>query len=595
MILGFLASLIGVLVGCRGGRKPADDPLGNTQRGSITVPTLVALPGRPLVVPMSALGLGPEDRFTLEADGRRLRSVESRWIAAEAPARTDAGSSMRWVEASSWRLAPLGVGPGTPNAPGVWILVIDLPATARELSTTGPSPRRVRIERELPPIPAIDRLQTSPDDLELTRTLIAPLDRDITQRWRGRLVRTRLGLDATGPETLDPILESLADQEQTRVWRALNQLAEADESLAASVVDVLTRCVRATDQTGAAGGARGGGGLGGGTDGGGLVPAWPIDPRADERLLAGLLLPDAAARIRAAETWLDAAPSASAIITDLAGLRNGLNGAPIATVHIANLENKPRLASVDLRFDGPDGPVVPDPVTVAPRAMSTIYLEGQPTPILLRGDTSLPTAIARMGPWSQSLGLWPLVSIARPPGTRLGPLFEDWRQATWLKPDPMALFVIPAASPTDARLSREETPTGERWRLSIECAHPPEASANLEAVRIWLGPTGQPLAVIQIPRVGASKVEVGGRDANSAAAGVCIASLKDRWLAQIDLPTTAIERDGTIRIGLERLDRQGVRSASPLPMFPWQLEPGRWAISTIDWMALPQSPEDQAK
>ena len=49
------------------------------------------------------------------------------------------------------------------------------------------------------------------------------------------------------------------------------------------------------------------------------------------------------------------------------------------------------------------------------------------------------------------------------------------------------------------------------------------------------------------------------------------------------LPPHAIEPSGVLRLGVERLDERGVRSAWPRALLPWESEPGRAAIDTRGW------------
>jgi len=136
--------------------------------------------------------------------------------------------------------------------------------------------------------------------------------------------------------------------------------------------------------------------------------------------------------------------------------------------------------------------------------------------------------------------------------------------------------------PAEARLP---PPAGPKWWLYIECRTPPTPAGGLapdESVRIWLGPTGRPRAVIRASRDGSVRDEATG----SAVADTTVVRKPDRWVCQLPVPDACLEADGTLRIAFERTDSRGVRRAWPRPMLPWQTEPGRAAVDTAAWGTL---------
>ncbi len=549
---------------------------GVVQRDATAAQTVYVPADGRVVIAEFALGLTGTSNVEVLADGRRVRGVDRRWIAIEAPAQRAPAGEIHWINAATWRVAPTNARNPSGEI-GVWALAFEVPAGARELTIGG---RRAIIAREVVPLPEVHVEALEVRDADLARAMLAPLERDPTQRWRLELTYARSGLGQPPPlpPLADPLLAGWAQQESQRVWAALRNLHEADAALARQVIDAMTLCVRVPEDLG-----------------GGIVSAWPLDPRADERLFAALLRPDVTSRTRAAEAWLEQVPIATAVATDVGGLRSGTSGAPIATVRVANLTGAPRLVSTSIDDAGAGDPPVPDPVTVGARSMDAIYIEGVARPISLRAESAIPTAKLRSGDWGTAI-MMPFTVKARPPGVTIGPLLPDLTHATWLDPENnWFVDVIKSQSEisTFGQLFLKREDGRQQWMLHLECAMPPSTSTAGDALRVWLGPIRQPVAVIQLPRVGQAKVEVGGRDASDAATAAHVVTLDDRWIAQLPMPPSAIERDGTLRIGVERLDARGVRTAWPCRMFPWQVEPGRFSISTSDWLALPPSPLDE--
>ena len=56
-----------------------------------------------------------------------------------------------------------------------------------------------------------------------------------------------------------------------------------------------------------------------------------------------------------------------------------------------------------------------------------------------------------------------------------------------------------------------------------------------------------------------------------------------KWVANVPIPARCVEKDGTLRIAIERTDSRGRRTSWPRPMLPWDSEPGRVALDTKAW------------
>jgi hypothetical protein len=125
--------------------------------------------------------------------------------------------------------------------------------------------------------------------------------------------------------------------------------------------------------------------------------------------------------------------------------------------------------------------------------------------------------------------------------------------------------------------------------LYLECLRTPDASLAREFsnetdgyIRVWLGPAGSPSTIYTILWNG----DIRDESPNPAPPGAIAARVAiepKRLSCWIPLPAQAIEPSGVLRLGVERLDERGVRSAWPRAMMPWEAEPGRAAIDTRAW------------
>jgi hypothetical protein len=101
-------------------------------------------------------------------------------------------------------------------------------------------------------------------------------------------------------------------------------------------------------------------------------------------------------------------------------------------------------------------------------------------------------------------------------------------------------------------------------------------------VRVFIGPADKPRAVLRVSIDG--QVVTEGVEAELASARTTeIARSPDRWSFRLLLPASAVEPDGTLRLGVTRVDAALRRTTWPRASFPWQTSPARAAINTLSW------------
>ena len=127
--------------------------------------------------------------------------------------------------------------------------------------------------------------------------------------------------------------------------------------------------------------------------------------------------------------------------------------------------------------------------------------------------------------------------------------------------------------------------SNETWAIYAECITGDGPKEGY--IRLWIGPTNAPLAVLTVFADGRVEEERVRREgATSVKAKVSVARRDDRWSCLIPLPKECISGQGVVRIGIEHVGSDGIRSAWPRPMFPWQTEPARAAFDTKAWGSL---------
>ncbi len=411
--------------------------------------------------------------------------------------------------------------------------------------------------------PARESLQTDAPNLEAIRPFLTPLLTDPAERWRASLIEQRLKRD--DPSTLpaeprpaidDPALEALATQNEDRWRHALQRLADADPDAAARLVSELTAVAEITP------GVR--------------APAWIINPTDQSLFLEGLLAPAASPRdlVALAHDWVNRQPRAVAWITDDAG--HPIPGSDSVIVSAAIVERSGRPGMASMSAASPPARSIGAPAPAPPF---------KPTVLSGPVNTASPPRALRISldGWSTVLPIAAGGLPAQPPGAILGPLFEDWRLDSWITGAPR---IPPVELRTVALV--QKSPDSAGWQVYIECRTPassgdPEAplspEENYDFVRLFLGPTAAPVAILRIDsRAGAVNELQQAQPAPQAA----IHLESDRWTAVLPIPHSAIEPGGALRIAIERR-RGNHRSAWPRPMLPWQNRPGRIALNLSAW------------
>ncbi len=522
-----------------------------------------ALPGRTLLIPVRAAEGSPASVPVTLEDGRELSGKLWRVTVEYDPGRAS------WLpQAGVWRatafdakVAPVAADPHV-SALASSMVSVDLPlnVSSRWL-TVGTSRVRLNVLGSLAtpgtvaPRQEIDLIGPGPAvDAPALRRLLEPERRSPVRRWRYRLLAH--AASEPGDAFEDPIIEALARQEEGRWSWALRALAMADRDLAQRVA----RRLVATTTFGA----------------GVVAPTWPSSQADLDALLPDLLDPtlDGARRAQRAEAFLMAQPAATAWIIDDAGTPDATTGRPSVAVGVANLSERVVLAAAVPGERITDA----EPRELGPDTAMRLYVSyANEAPI----DAAIGVAVG-----SLRATLHPMVSRVpgAPPGVALGPLIPDFTLETWIAggstvaPDPAWVGA--------AMLLRKD----RVWTLFMECARAGDAAATPQedTVRLWIGPTARPRLVLRVGESGYAHVEqalpgAGGTDAPDPAAGVTVASRAAKWVCEVKIPDWCIEPDGTLRVGLERVDSRGARSAYPRPMLPWQAEPGRIVVDTGAW------------
>lgn len=426
-------------------------------------------------------------------------------------------------------------------------------------------------------------------------------------RWRARLALDAAGggrdvgpeagrvrREAVGTDDRPRVLDALAEQAAWR-WRAgLGRLAAADRALAFSVAERLLLAVEVGP--------------------GRRVPAWPSESAETDRLLDALLDPDREGSdvVAHARTWLESQPPIVAWVSDDAGQAGAVPAESLATISVANITSGALVASARARgvesgrgieagaaAGGIAGPMG-EPVKIGP---------GRIEPVLVLCPTggggnedggnpaAAPVTVVSVsaGSLRRTLGVFAPPARMGAPGLTIGPLAADMTLAAWTRG---GLASGPAAEPparaTAALLHAPATAQpGARLVLYLEGERTPARPDGGDTpagdwVRVWVGPTGRPLRVLAVSSegrvvdqtasargssLGADQPEFTRAEPTLRAGGDA-----ERWSVWVPIPDTAHAETGVLRLGLERFDGDGERSAWPRPMLPWQAEPGRAAI-----------------
>lgn len=531
----------------------------------------IAFAGEALVVSI-ATAEGPDPRgravrAQLE-DGRQIRAEHHR-LSISPPA-----DEPIWLhDTRRWRVAPSENESWTP-ALAADVLVIDLPSDAFGLTLHVQNAPLPLTWRALPednfehimaaPFPA--ELRAPEAQSNLFRHL-APALADPLQRWRCRLLAQRLSrhgfhalTERINAATFEnAALEALARQTELRWRAALSRAASADTRAATEFVQALTN-VASIDSTHA-------------------VPVWTPTQLSGastglERLQNDLLSPslDDASILTRLDAWLSAQPRAVAWVIDDTGAADPQTRLSLPRVGVTDLSGRGGIAQALLDAAQP-GPRI----TVAPLATAAAVASGD-------FQNQFTRIQARLGEWTQSLTVAPQPLLARPPGARLFPLLEPWTLESWQTGVPVTESIADA---TAALLRR--TSAGQ-WELMIECKTDSDPIASGDFVRVHLGPSLHPRAILRIDPRGSfiDELEPRKEDEPPTRRPIVVQRAHDRWICILTIPPEAIESDRYLRIALERGDADGRRATWPRPVMPWAEAPGRAMFDLGDWLELEQ-------
>jgi hypothetical protein len=507
-----------------------------------------------------------------------------------------------WLPASAtWRASPVTLAEARAalsagDAPAGFALLVEPKAGRRDSA--------VWIAKERVPLQWLSSPEAMSANPDLWSPLLSPgvesqqphlralIDREAASpltRWRALLLRTGLrpsrGEGSGGEGTVvqafdDVVIETLASQIEHRLRIALMRLWEHDPALCARLRARLGAVAQVAPNV--------------------RAPVWPTDEQAIDRLLMDLLNPQytPARKTQAAEQWLNEQPQATAWVSDDAGAlvttSEGTDGAaqesttateetprqPVASVNILNLGERPQLVWV-----ARDEEAMPRDLAPLPAMHGAVI--GKVSP-LTRSERSgplasaeVPTVRAHLGEWSRRVALMPGPLSARAPGLSTGTFIPDhtlesllagatppaeqgWETAALLYRPARAADAPPHASEADG------------WELFVESRVPVDVSERgAESLMVYLGPTGEPRAVLRIGHDGSLSGAPGVERAE-------VVNLEDRWTARVKLPGSSVEEDGLLRVGLARIDARNLRSAWPRAMTPWQMEPARAAVQLLE-------------
>jgi len=355
-------------------------------------------------------------------------------------------------------------------------------------------------------------------------------------------------------------LEALAEQSEWR-WRvALDRLGKADPFLAADLLNRLTTVIDFGE--------------------GRLAPAWPTDEVALAALRTDLLDPRAAPETvrRRAAAFIALVSPATAWVIDDAGSVDAETGATMAIFGVADRAGRGITARA--AWSGESAAVEVAPLSV--RRLAAVS-ERRPSDAPLQGAS----AVIELGARRVSVEALPLAAPVRPPGLRIGPGFQAWTLDSWT--EGRARPAAPEQS-FSILLHRRGDLVGSgagAWQFYIECpvARGGEGDGGARRagfLRLWFGPTARPVAALRLGEDGTLVEEVSG----AAAALVHFERREDRIVAIVALPEGAVERDGVLRIAVERVDAEGRRATWPRPVLPWESAIGRAALDLASWRAL---------
>jgi hypothetical protein len=544
-----------------------------------------AVLGLPLVVQIDLAGnFQPEDVGQVILDDGRVLETQVVWIGVKPGERS--GS---WLEpAGEWTartMQEVAEGSVPRGELGTWVILLDPPidAVGQGLWIAGqrhslnwlPDPSvvaaRVSARAWLSPLTAEMR------ESQRLRFLVEPERKSPFRRWRyslmvgeisprveprvveidGRIRRRGSVVQWDSGELTGEVLEILASQRESKWAIGLARLDQADNKLAEQVRQRLCAIV----DFGA----------------GELAPLWPLDREGIDRLLLDLLDQRLQPRERArrARLWLDDQTAEVAWVVSDAPRSDAATGHSVSTIAVANMSYESRLASVESR-NAPGNSELSSLSALSARAYEVTCGSAV-------GE--IPAVVAMVGSEERVLAVGGVDVKARPPGLRIDRFFGDWSLAT------LQANVIPAmpggdSFRTGALLYRE--PAG-RWMIYIECVTD-NRDQEEESLRVTLGPEGAPGDLVLMLSPGSDpevEFERGAALLAPFVPEVEVQTFPGGWSARLVVPERSVESNGDrLRLGIERKDSLGRRSAWPRPMLPWQGACGRAAIDLSTWGGL---------
>jgi len=233
------------------------------------------------------------------------------------------------------------------------------------------------------------------------------------------------------------------------------------------------------------------------------------------------------------------------------------------------------------------------------------------------------------GDWSMSRRVWGRAFPVTRPGVTLGPWRAESRMVAWLhestnSTDDRAVELgfgpvsgiagLPGRTGasggsagtvgnqnvhdpgwvTAARIYRDpQRPNESGWVIYIECrgvgddagergAAQRSAVVRTDTVRVIFGPGAGASHIIAVTEHGveASFLVPTARTLERQAT---VVRHTDGWSAWIDVPSSAIDTRGILRVGFERVDARGVRTTWPRTCTPWCDDPGRASFDLRVW------------
>lgn len=530
-------------------------------------PRIDAIAGRPFLTPVRltppTTPLGAVD-LEITIDGDVPIEAELLWINRTRTTGALASDPLTsWLEAPTrWeaRTVEQLVGGEPPPGSGFWALRIDCPASAHQrtiyINGRAAPVQWLRTDLPTPPGAAAQLFQEQSPEL---RRALTNAERDPLNRWRVRLLEDRFHaprrtvIDAHNSRFDHDAIETMAEQAEWR-WRlALDRVSDADPFLGAELLDRLTSVAE--------------------FEPGVTVPIWPVDDAALTSLRSSLLDDRAtdAQIIERTKAALLSAPSSTAWVIDDAGWVQPSTGRTVSLVGIVERTGKPGLARTSAA-GGATGPMATLPAFGVTRntVLTPSFASGQAfsqtiatTSVVGRDDTDLP--------------LLPLGLPIETPGFRLGPGLAPWTLSSWTA---MAPRPAPGRLSFYALLHRR---AGERdgWQLHVECPVP--AGADPGMLRVHLGPSNEPIAILRIDPAGLQQDQL---NAPLERDHVSIREEPGLWVATVNIPENAIEQGGILRLAIERFNDAGERATWPRPVMPWQQTPGRAALDCGAWNSL---------